>query len=91
MSQKMGIKLAGGGSGLSADCYSYRADLLKLNLEKGVLRMLNRLGLVIHWFGFIGAGFRKDGHCRAGARNARACQGMRLSSQAACACSGAGA
>jgi hypothetical protein len=53
MSQKMGIKLAGGGSGLSADGYSSRADLLKLNLKKGVLRMLNRLGLVIHWIGFI--------------------------------------
>jgi len=27
--------------------------LLKLNLKKGVLRMLNRFGLIIHWLGFI--------------------------------------
>jgi hypothetical protein len=45
----------GGDSFLSADCYSYRADLLKLNLKKGVLRMLNRFAIVLHWLGFIGS------------------------------------
>ena len=33
--------------------FSKSKDLLKLNLKKGVLRMLNRFGLVIHWIGFI--------------------------------------